>query len=598
MKGAINVGERDKKETIWQSLAAHEPAQSALLQRMLSRRSVLGGMLAASGAAVGLAALGGAAAAQGEAPADAAPAEQQVYRVASDPGNQKDLDFYEMVYGRPYIADLFSDPLVRLNKNQEIIPAAATKWSSSSDGKTWTFELDPNLVWSDGTPVTAKDWVKTFQYSADPKHAWDFVWFWSGNIVNYTEAAAGKVPLDQIGVTQGETEHQLVVKTVDPAPYLAAKMLYSAPLSAAALEKNGPLYNTKPETALSAGPFILEEWVHDQSVTYKRNPSYKGTLQPIPFQKVIVKMAPPNTWFTLYQSGETDFMEGPQPADLKIIESDPDLQKQVYQGFGDFGCFYFFFDTTKPPFNDLKVRQAFSHVLDRDAIKKQILGKQGNPAYSWLEKGFPGADPDALKTIQAFDPDLGKKLLADAGFPGGKGFPKLTLQERGGGFPIEDSTCQAYVSMLKQYLGITAEVQIVDRTTFYSEINKVPFGWISYGMDYFDPGNMLGVWRSGGRHAWSDPEYDKQYDAANVFIGDPAKRIEMFHAVEKILVEQVPAVFAWHYTPIQLIKPYIKGDAITPDKNGNTSIHWPGYSTGSTVPTGLYVTKDAPANRK
>ncbi len=88
---------------------------------------------------------------------------------------------------------------MRLNKNFELLPAGALSWEVSSDGKTWTFHLDPALKWSDGNPVTADDVVFTFQYQADPKHAWDFAWFWS-DIVNWDDAVAGKVPTSEIGV--------------------------------------------------------------------------------------------------------------------------------------------------------------------------------------------------------------------------------------------------------------------------------------------------------------------------------------------------------------------------------------------------------------
>ncbi|MDP8907570.1 MAG: peptide ABC transporter substrate-binding protein [Chloroflexota bacterium] len=532
-------------------------------------------------------------------PADAAPPEQQVWRVASDPTVAKVLNFYEQVYERPAIADLFSDPLVRLNKNFEIIPGAALEWSGSQDGKTWTFKLDNTLMWSDGNPVTARDWIATFQYAASPDHAWDFAWFWSGEIVNFAEAFEGSVPPDQIGVRQGANEYELVFETINPAPYLPSKLLYSAPLSAAALETTGPLYNNDPATAVSAGPFIIEEWVRDQYLTYKRNEAYTGKQQ-IPMQRIIVKFAAPNTFFTLYESGEIDFMENPAPAELQLVAADPELSQQVYQGVGDFRVDYLFFDVTKPPFDNLMVRQAFSHVIDRDAIKQQILGNSGNPSYGFLAPGFPASNQEALAGIQNFDPALGQQLLADAGYPNGEGFPDLELWLRAP-TPIEQTVAGAIGAMLKEHLNINVQLAARDAATFTDAMNAKPtqilFGFVSYGMDYLDPSNMLGLWVSGGRHPWSNPEYDKLIADANVFLGDPAERIRMYQEAEKILVSDVPAVFVDYRTPIQLIKPYVKGDALAPDNNGIAAIHWPGFTTGSTVPEGLYIGSDAPADR-
>jgi hypothetical protein len=143
------------------------------------------------------------------------------------------LDFYEQVYSRPLVADQFSEPLVRLNKNFELLPAAASSWSGSEDGKTWTFILEPDRVWSDGNPVTANDWVATFRYAADPTHAWDCTWYFQNVLKGWNDAIAGKIPLDQLGVRQGADPYTLIFETEVPAPFLPAMLLYSAPLSAA-----------------------------------------------------------------------------------------------------------------------------------------------------------------------------------------------------------------------------------------------------------------------------------------------------------------------------------------------------------------------------
>ncbi len=534
-----------------------------------------------------------------ELPADAAAADQQIWRQPADATIAKVVDFYEQVYERPTPADLFSDPLVRLTKNFEIEPAAALEWSGSEDGKIWTFRLDPNLVWSDGNPVTAHDWVRTFQYAADPEHAWDFTWFWSPVIRGFAEATEATIPPAEIGVKQGANPQELIFETVDPAPYLPSMLLYSLPLSAAALDTHAPLYNTNPETAVSSGPFILAEWQRDQFVAYDRNPTYAGSLQ-VPIQRAVAKLATPTAYFTMYEAGEVDFMENPAPAELKLMEADPERAKEIFQGVGDFRIDYLFFDVTKAPFDDLKVRQAFSHVIDRDAIKEQILGPQGNQAYSYLAPGFPASNMEAFKDVQRFDPDVGKQLLAEAGFPDGEGFPPLELWLRAP-TPVDSAVGGAMASMLKEHLNIDVEVSAKDQKLFTDSMNAKPteiqFGFVSYGMDYLDPSNMLGVWLSGGRHPWNSPEFDAKVKEATTFLGDPAARLTMFQDAERILVEDVPAVFVYYRTPVQLIKPYVKGDALQPDDNGVVSIHWPSYTTMSTVPAGVYISEEAPTDR-
>jgi peptide/nickel transport system substrate-binding protein/oligopeptide transport system substrate-binding protein len=123
---------------------------------------------------------------------------------------------------------------------------------------------------------------------------------------------------------------------------------------------------------------------------------------------------------------------------------------------------------------------------------------------------------------------------------------------------------------------------------------QIELGFIRYGMDFFDPYNMLSVWLTGGRHSWSNPDYDAAVKDAAEFLGDPQERIEMFKAAEKILVEDVPAVFVYHGTEVQFVKPWLGGDFIKPDKNGIQAMHWPNYATMSTVPAEMFLVEGAP----
>src|SRR5205823_3615002 len=218
-------------------------------------------------------------------------------------------DFFESVYNRADASsDLMTEPLVRINKNFEVVPAAATKWSVDSTNLVWTFNLDPNLIWSDDTPVTADDYVATFQYGADPKHAWDFSWFYGGVVKNWDDVVAGKMPVDALGVTAVDA-HTLQITTQAPAPYLPAMMLYSQGLQKKALLAHGGLYNSDPATSVSDGPFVLKEWRKGDRVILEANPKYKGTNKPLIQRLISIGMAP-NAQFAAYQAGELDFVDG------------------------------------------------------------------------------------------------------------------------------------------------------------------------------------------------------------------------------------------------------------------------------------------------
>src|SRR5262245_37215877 len=462
-------------------------------------------------------------------PADAAPPDQQVFVVHYD--NTADfttIDFFESVYKRGgAVADILSDPLVRLDKNFQLHPGAATKWEVDKSGLVWTFTLDPNLMWNDDTPLTADDYVATFQYAADPKHAWDFTWFFGGVIKNWDDIVAGKMPVDQLGVKAADP-HTLQFETQTPAPYLPAMLLYSWPLQKKALEAHGGLYNSDPATSISSGPFVLKDWKKGDRLIYEANPKYKGTNKPF-IQKIVVIGAAPNTDFAAYQANEIDFVGGGNlsPADNDIVTADPELSKEFHPHYGDFRTDYLFFDTKNPPFDNVKVRQAFSHVVDRDALIKNIIKPtQGIPAYSFLMPGFPASNSKGLSGIQNYDPEAAKKLLAEAGYPDGKGFPKLTLWLRNEA-PVRQAVAQAIAASIKQNLGIDVEVSNKETKTFMDALNAKPtqvqFGMVSYGFDFLDPYNMLSVWLGGGRHNWNNAQFDDMVKKAASLPGDPAE---------------------------------------------------------------------------
>jgi ABC-type transport system substrate-binding protein len=582
-----------------------------LTDRRVNRRQVLGGAAAAGvGMFGGGMMLGSAVAAPSGArpalarsfqdlPEDAAPVEQQILLLPDDAAVARVLDFYVSVYTRPSDAasDIFSEPLVRLDKNFQLLPASAESWEGSEDGMTWTFKIREGLTWSDGNPVTAADWVASFQNAATPEFAWDFTWYFQGVLKNWSQAVAGEVGVEEIGVAQGASEYELVFTTEAAAPYLPAMLLYSNPLSAAGLAANGPLYNTDPATAISAGPYILSEWLPDQQITYVRNESYTGTLPGL-VDQIVIKLTSKDNFFAMYQANEIDFQRHPAPAALEIMMSDEATASEVHSTPGDFPTYYIFFDQSQAPFNDLKVRQAWSHAIDRDALKSAILGPAGIPAYSWLAPGFPASQTEEIKDVQAFDPELAKSLLAEAGFPDGEGFPQMEMQLRSPN-PLEKSVAGALAAMLKEHLNIDVELLERDSQGFTADMNAKPtaiqLGFVRYGMDFLDPINMLSVWFSGGRHdTWTNEEFESQAKAAGEFLGDQAERIAMFQAAERVMVEDVGAVYVYHGTEVQFIKPWVTGPFKEPDDNGNTGMHWPNYATMSTVPGEMYIGADVP----
>ena len=588
--------DNDRQDAIKRDVILHNP---------VTRRTVLGGSALAGLGIFGGAMMRGASAAPSGAGraalsaaqwADATPAEQQILTMVSDTTFAKVVDFYVYVYQRAGVADVSSESLVRVDKEFAIQPAAAESWESSEDGMTWTFKIREGLMWSDGNPVTANDWVATFQNAANPESAWDFTWYFQGILKNWTEATAGEMPVEEIGVHLGANDYELVFETMAPSPYLPAMLLYSLPLSAAGLAEHGLFYNTDPATAISSGPYNLSELLQDQQITFVRNEAYTGTLPGL-VDEVRCKLASPDNFFAMYQADEIDFMGNPAPAATTIMMSDETTATEVHSGVGDFATYYVFFDVTQAPWDDIKVRQAWSHAIDRDALKASILGPAGVPAYSWLAPGFPANNTEGLKDIQAFDPELAQSLLAEAGYPNGEGFPTQQLMLRSPN-PLEETVAQAVAAMIKENLNIDVETVSQDQGGYMSALlakpTEISLGFLRYGMDFFDPFNMLSVWLTGARHSWSNEEYDTAVRTAAEFLGDPEERIEMFKGAERILVEDVPGVFVFHLNEVQFIKPWLAGEFREPDSSGIAAMHWPSFTTMSTVPAELFIAEGAP----
>lgn len=532
-------------------------------------------------------------------PADAAPLDQQFIRIMGLTSGTTP-DFAVSVYKRPnsYTA-ILSTPMVRLNKNFEILPAGALSWEGSSDGKTWTFHLDPALKWSDGNPVTADDVVFTFQYQADPKHAWDFTWFW-GDILNFDEAVAGKVPTSEIGVKKVD-DNTVTFTTKAASPYFPSKALYIRPLSKVAFEKSGEYYDNTPETSVSSSPWVLTEWTKGKQIVFGPNKNYTGKLKPFIEKMIIILAGDYSGEFRAYQNNEIDMAANFTPADITLISADAQLNKEYHPSYGDFRTYYLGFNTTEKPFNDLKVRQAFAKAIDRDSIISNVVRRQGIAAYSFLMPGFPEANANVLKNedVNKFDVAAAQKLLADAGYPGGKGFPKQELWLRQES-DMNQAVGSAIASMIKTNLGIDVEVSNKETKLFMDALNahKLPFYMVSYGFDYLDASNMLGIWVSTGRHAWKNDQFDKLVADASSFTGDPAKRSQMFKDAEKILVDDVGGIFIYHATPGNIYKPYLVGSELEADKVGMAAWHWPGLEDiGMLMPTS-YISKDAPKDRK
>jgi ABC-type transport system substrate-binding protein len=518
-------------------------------------------------------------------PEDAAPYDMQVWSALCDSTRTETslssvVTVYQRICGDTNIYDMQGDSLVNLDENLQLIPGAAESWEPSEDGESWIFHLRPDQVWSDGTPLTAHDYVASYRFMVDPANAYDFVWMWQGTIKGWSEAVSGEITPEEIGM-EAVDDLTLKVSTEGPRPYLPGTLYFWPPMQAVALAEHGPGYVIDPAITVSSGPFILTKFEAGSQVVFEAKPTYNGYRKP--YLKTLIGNYGDqlNGSFLAFQNHDIDRMPYTHlsPADFEVVASDPVLSENYLPNFGDFRTDYLFFDTYNPPFDDVKVRQAFAHALDRESIVENVIGSQfGIPAYSFLAPGFPSSDTDgALHEYQTFDCELAKSLLAEAGYPNGEGFPAQELKLRG----ETEARAQWWIASaasISDCLGVTITVNNMEFAAFQDALLARPtgiqFGAISYGMDYLDPSNMLGVWVSTGRHSWRNADFDTLVNDANVLVGDPETRDQMYRDAEKILVEDVGGIFLVHRIQGDLFQPYVAGECFRPDAQGVSAWHW------------------------
>ncbi len=527
-------------------------------------------------------------------PPDAAPIEKQVMRYGETEAKWMtwDASVYDENWG-DYVA--WADSCTRPNKEYEPQPNLCTKWEISQDGLTWTFYMDKKRVWSDGKPITADDMVFTLQRFARPDY--DFEWFYSmANIVNWNDVVSGKRPPEELGAKKVD-DYTFTVTTDRPTPYLDKIFadLWVVPKHVVKDRLNDGSWAFDKNNWVFAGPYKLESYTKGKELVFVANEKYNGPFPPM-MDKIIVTFMAVETRWPAYKNNELDAIGGGYQQDLPPsamaeIMASPELKKQLIS-WPNFMTYYLFFDTWNKPFDNLKVRQAFSHAVDRDKLIAGPLQYQGVAAYTMNPPGFPGESVEKLKSVQNYDPKLAAKLMEEAGYPGGKGFPKLTLYLRNAA-PALVAASEAIAGMLKENIGVDVTIQNLDYSIYTEKMRSQKknkggdfiFALVPYEFDFVDGSNMLSPWggceKGGvtdlsampGRHTWYNKDFNKLLCEAGAVLGDEAKRNAMYQQAEKILIEDVALVPLYHPILTAMVKPDIKGPMFTPDKNGTVTWH-------------------------
>lgn len=487
-------------------------------------------------------------------PADAAPLEQQNLRYASIEG--KHFDTMRNEY-EGFAYETTIETLAKMDADGVWHPAAANKWEVSEDGRTWTFHLRKDAKWSDGTPMTAEDWVYSFRRYVDPQMANVYAFFLY-DIENAEAVNKGEKPMEELGVKKID-DYTFSVTTKVSLPYYMYNLNWHAvPVPMHMVEKHGDAWADSPESAPTNGQFMIKEWNRGQNVIFTLNPHYNGPYKPKLEQMTLVIVPQGfDQQLQMYQAGDIDVTGGIRGDQLAQVLADPELSNQASVST-DPRTAYLYMSMGKPPFDNLKVRQAFMHAVDRESLCNDVMRGTCIPGYGLLPTDFPCTQNDSadLRELQKFDPEMAKKLMEEAGYPGGAGFPALVLNTREGEFARE---AEAVQRMLIDNLGIQVTIQDIERATFVALRTKgeLIFAFTRWGADFIDPSNFFD-W-------WDDPEFNKFVNADFTSLIDEARpmtdaaaRCEVYHKAEMILASEGPAVFMLYPKIATLYKPYVK----------------------------------------
>ena len=507
-------------------------------------------------------------------PADAAPASEQVLTLPCQQGKHMDISAHFYDSEKSCGAVWMFEPLVNLNENNEVVPAAAEKWER--DGDKWTFHLRKDAVWSDGSPVTAADFEAALKRHLDPKTGGSWTWYYS-DIKDSKAVTEGEKPPAELPVYAVD-DYTLVIETNGEVPYFDQIMAYpsSVPLPRKMLEKYGENWNTNPETCLSNGPYKMASYKPGQEIVLVPNTLYNGPNKPY-VEKFIMKPGDGTSDFPAYQAGEVDGLFADQdttpisPSTYRFVKNDTGLKAELYD-YPYYATRYIFFNTTVKPWDDIRVREAVTRALDGDAMIKVIYDGLGARSYGMLPIGFPAYVEGANDEFQSYDPEMAKKLLAEAGYPDGKGFPEVELWVK----TYEQAlpkTAEMAEQMLKKNLGITIKIRPVESKFFNSSMSEgmIDFGIQNWQYDYVDPSNFLNVWHPElGRHKeWNNAEYNALIEKATAW-KDGKEREALYAQANNILSKTYGGAFLYHMGQAQMWKPNVKG--IPTDSAGNKRV--------------------------
>ncbi|KAF0112257.1 MAG: PepT family periplasmic binding protein [Chloroflexi bacterium] len=455
--------------------------------------------------------------------------------------------------------NLVFNGLVTYNDRFEIMPELAASWNISPEGTVYTFNLQPNAVFHNGKPFTAQDVVYSWERAADSDTGSDTVMTYLSDIIGVKEMHEGKT--ESISGLKIIDDHTLQVTIDAPKPYFLYKLTYPTAyiVDRDNVETGAEWFRTPNGT----GTYRLMRWDSMEKMIYQRFEDYFGARPAIPN---VVFTLYTGEGIRLYESGSIDFTYVGSHDVQRVTDTSDPLNKELMTGV-DLCTSYVVFDVTKPPFDDVKVRQAFSMAFDKQKYIEVALNNAALPAKGLYPPALPGYNLE-LKGL-GYDPEKARQLLKESKYGSPEGLPEI-IYTRGGYGSYLSARVTAQIQMWQQNLGVTISVHNLEPEKMMDEIQAgnhgqiISTGWCA---DYPDPENFADVLFHSGSEMnngnYSNPELDKILEMARVE-PDVTKRLNLYQQAEQIIVDDAPALFLTHSMSYMLVKPYIKGYKISP----------------------------------
>ncbi len=466
-------------------------------------------------------------------------------------------------FATPFLSNCF-EGLVTYDEKGEVVPGNAESWESNDDLTVFTFHLREGLKWSDGTALTANDYVYSALRVLTPETTSQYVNMISDYVVNGQEFYDGTASAEDVGI-KALDDNTLEFTLKASCPYFIdlVSMWVYFPVQQATIEANGDKWTASAEAYVSNGPFKITEMNMGESMVLEKNENYWNaenvTLEKLTFRYVLDT----STALTAYESGEVDGVRTVPSSDLARLKA----ENAGLVSTPNYGTVYYDINCSKEPYNNPLVRKALNLAIDREALINNVAQVDGQPAYSFLAPGYVVDGKDVTEGRSDFglsstaDVEGAKAALAEAGYPDGEGFPTLQLS-----FYSDDNVkkiAEAIAEMWEKNLGITVEVSSAEWAVFYDAVQSgnyevAAMGWSA---DYVNPMSFLPLLYTNdvtNNSFYSNPDYDAIVDQIKVE-KDPAKFAELVLQADELVSADYPVLGLYYKSNTYLIKDYIEG---------------------------------------